>query len=253
MEMQRLIVGSGCGFGRRVGLGLVAVAASGLLGCLPGDVFFQLGAADMGPRFDFVIDDAPVGPPPDLVRPPDLVGYTVPPDPFVPGTRRLAIGLFYEGMSSDQVPIDDTITHFYIYSSTANVADDRRDAYEGYSSQVISVTGQQPWFGMGIHWDQARDLSVYQKGLHVALKSSSASMADVSLGINSPKQDSSTVKVSATAFGYTNDGKWHAFFVPLSALHGIDPTKIGAPLVITNGAAAVKAGDSLKIDDVYYE
>ena len=39
-------------------------------------------------------------------------------DALAPGEERLAIGLFYEGAATESWPIDDTDSHFYIYSNT---------------------------------------------------------------------------------------------------------------------------------------
>lgn len=233
----------------------VALLGLSLAGCVGGDVWVDLGP-DLTSRRDLtVVRD--LGPPGDLVSVPDLTGFAPPPDPYKPGTPRLSIGAFYEGGSSEAVPVDNNTSHVYIYPNGNSVvlADDSDDKLEGYQSQSLTVAGGLGWFGLGVHWDKARDLSAW-KTLHLALKSSSASMSDVTIGINSPMANPQTSKRSAKSYGYTNDGAWHSIAIPLAdfaaGAPALDAKQVAAPLVIVN-AGAVKDGDVVRIDDVYFE
>ena len=230
-------------------------AALGLFGCVGGDVTYDVGPVDaaVGHR-DFTVL---TGPPPDLTVLPDLYGFLVPADAYAPGTPRLSLGIFYDGGFSELIAIDNSTANFYVYSGTLGTIDsDRSDKAEGYFSSVLKVAGGLGWFGCGVQWTAAHDLSAY-KALHLALKSQSASMADVSIGMNSPTMASQTTKLSARNYGYKNDGAWHTLTIPLAdfakaAPSTFDPKRIGAPLIITN-AAAVQNGDVVRIDDVYLE
>jgi hypothetical protein len=235
----------------------MVVVALGLSGCVGGDLIVggDLGVADLSQKLDFVRGQG--GELPDLAVLPDLVGYQPPADPYKEGTPRLSIGLFYEGGFSSQVALGDG-SSFYVYPAgeTLDIKSDSADKVEGYTSSALNVAGGLGWFGCGVQWTDPHDLSAY-KALHLALKSSSSSMTDVVIGMNSPTMASPTAKLGARAYGYTNDGAWHSISIPLADFakaspNSIDPKRVGAPLVLLN-AGAVKNGDQVKVDDVYFE
>lgn len=237
-------------------LAVVAACSLGASPCVGEDVNVDLGPPDLAPRVDLAMPD--LAPPGDLTVLPDLLGYQAPPDPFQPGTPRLGIGAFYEGGASETVAIDNTTSHLYIYPSgnTLTVSDDKDVKAEGYVSQRCQVSGGLGWFGMGVHWDAARDLTKWRT-LHIALRSSAATMNDVVIGMNSPMQNPETAKLNAKNYGYTNDGAFHHLAIPLSDFAGVSPgalkaTQVMAPLVLLN-AGLVKDGDLLWVDDVYFE
>jgi len=167
-------------------------------------------------------------------------------DPFQEGDERLDIGLFYEGGSSEKVPIDDLTSHFYIYENTFNVAasDDR---VEGYVADSIEPTGNA-WWGGGVHWDSARDLSSWS-GLHLSVKTRDAAMVATQLGMTGGGTEG---HVSLSSLGLEPDGEWHTFDVSLQSFvdAGVDLSSVSVPLLILGEAAP--AGDALLIDDLYF-
>jgi len=167
-------------------------------------------------------------------------------DPFEAGDERLDIGLFYEGGSSEQVPIDDLTTHFYVYENTfsVGVSDDR---VEGYVADSIEPTGNAWWAG-GIHWDAARDLSHWTR-LHLSVKTRDAAMADFQLGMNGGGTEG---RVSLSSLGFAADGEWHTFNVSLQSFvdAGVDLSSVTVPLLIAGENSP--AGDALLIDDLYF-
>ena len=167
-------------------------------------------------------------------------------DPFEAGEQRLDIGLFYEGGSSEAVPIDDVSTHFYIYESTfaLGASDDR---VEGYIADSVETTGN-PWWGGGIHWDAARDLSKWSQ-LHLSVKTRDAAMVDVQVGMNGGGNEAA---VSLSSLGFSADGEWHTYNISLQGFidAGVDLTGVTVPLLLLGEGSP--AGDVLLIDDLYY-
>ena len=162
--------------------------------------------------------------------------------PLAEGEERLGIGVFYEGETTTNVPIDDTTTHFYVYESSFYVeADD--DRVEGYASDAIVLRGK-PWWGGGVHWDGARDLSGYDT-LHVALRTESLGSWD--LGINAGRE----ARVDVADHGLIADGDWHTLEIPLAAFatSGADLRQVTIPLLLVGEGGA--EGDTLWIDDLY--
>lgn len=167
-------------------------------------------------------------------------------DPFEDGDERLDIGLFYEGGSSEKVPIDDLTTHFYVYESTFNLAasDDR---VEGYVADSVEPTGNA-WWGGGVHWDSARDLSGWT-GLHLSVKTRDEAMAAVQIGMNGGDTEG---KVSLSSVGFEPDGEWHSLDVSLQSFAdaGVDLSSVTIPLLILGEGSP--AGDALLIDNLYF-
>jgi hypothetical protein len=180
------------------------------------------------------------------------------PIPYQPGSARLDVGSFYEGQSSQRIPIDAT-HHVYIYAAddsnpaatlTAALIPDP-DRIEGIWSTRVGLT-MQPWWGFGVHWDSAVDFAAW-KFLRVSLKSSDAAFADVAVAMNSAAGSTPmTVKLDAGAYGYKNDGAWHTLAIPIAdfAAGGLDVSQVIAPFVLTGGAGPPSA--ILKVDDLYF-
>ena len=158
--------------------------------------------------------------------------------------QSLNLGLFREGAADRSVPIDNARTHFWIYENTVRLADDA-DAVEGAQSHRLVHNGGD-WWGAGIHWEDARDLSDWTT-LHISLKASGAAFEDVQLRINSTENRSGAIDVRA--YGFRGDGQWHDLVIPLNAFAGADLSAVIAPLVFGGGGAA--AGVGLQIDAVY--
>lgn len=167
-------------------------------------------------------------------------------DPFEEGDERLAIGVFYEGGSSEEVPIDDATTHLYVYENTFSLgaSDDR---VEGYVSDALEHAGGE-WWGGGVHWDQPRDLSGWDT-LHFAVKSREASMESMTIGMTGGGTEA---RVSLVDFGFVADGTWHTIEVPLQSFvdGGADMSSVSVPL--TMGGEAAAAGDTAFLDDLYF-
>lgn len=186
----------------------------------------------------------PITDPPGAVEP--LPG----PEPWVEGEARLSLGIFYEGGYSDRVAIDGIGTHYYIYLGAGGELTYRQvtdtDRIEGTSSDRI-LHGGGPWWGGGVHWDAARDLTRWTR-LHVSLKSSSEAFASVQVGMGS---DGVAAQVDAADYGYVADGQWHSIVIPISDLteQGLALSAVVDPLVLGGGTGT--SADSLKVDNVY--
>jgi len=167
------------------------------------------------------------------------------PNPYQPGQRRLSVGAFYEGGASDVIPVDNMASNLYVYSDTVTLLPDP-DHIEGKTSTRATHAGQT-WWGFGVHWMMARDLSSWTT-LHVSLKSSDAAFAAVDVGMN----NANPVFVHAPDYGYANDDAWHSLAIPVAdfAAAGLDVTQVAAPFVLSGGAGS--GGEKLLIDDVYF-
>ena len=164
--------------------------------------------------------------------------------PLEDGETRLGIGVFYEGETTDAVPIDDTTTHFYVYESSFYVeADD--DRVEGYASDALVLRGK-PWWGGGVHWDTPRDLSAYDT-LHVALRTEALGSWD--LGMSAGRE----ARVDVADYGLEADGAWHTLQIPLSAFAaaGADLRQVTIPLLLVGEGG--DEGDAVWIDDLYLQ
>ena len=163
--------------------------------------------------------------------------------PLADGEARLGIGVFYEGATTDLVPIDDTTTHFYVYeASFGGAASD--DRVEGYASDELVLRGK-PWWGGGVHWDAPRDLRGYDT-LHVALKTESLGSWD--LGMTGVREG----RVDVADYGLVADGEWHILDIPLADLvrGGVDLSQVSLPLLLVGEGG--EEGDGVSIDDLYF-
>ena len=163
--------------------------------------------------------------------------------PLAEGEERLGIGVFYEGETTDIVPINDTTTHFYVYESCFGVAasDDR---VEGFASDELVLRGN-PWWGGGVHWDTPRDLRGYDT-LHVALKTESLGSWD--LGLKGVTEAS----VDVADYGLVTDDAWHTLEIPLADFvrGGADLSQVSIPLLLVGEGG--NEGDTVAIDDLYF-
>ena len=175
-------------------------------------------------------------------------------EPFTEGMERLSIGIFYEGPSSELIEVDDTTTHYYIYDDeftnevTYETYPDTEDRLEGYLSDVIVHAGGD-WWGGGVHWDTATDLSSWDL-LHLSLKTSDSGFSGTDVAIQS--SGGTEGKLTLSNYGFATDGEWHSLQIPLSdfSASGLDLTAITAPFVLV--AAGGTAGEELRIDEVYF-
>lgn len=204
--------------------------------------------------------------------------YLLGTDPYVPGEDRLGLGIFYEGGTSDGFPLaseqrctdNDELPEAYksllrcyfifeleLEPARPNVLqytqDTSRDRVEGAVSDRFTLTGT-PFWGGGILWDQATDLQFWST-LHVALKSSDPSFAQIDITMQSGPTGGATVGAArpATDYGYANDGEWHVLEIPLGdfAARGVDLSQVRAPFIL--GGTGNTAGDTLLVDELYLE
>ena len=170
------------------------------------------------------------------------------PNPFVPGTPRLYLGAFYEGEATNEVLINDVDTHYYIFENSY-AQETSSERVEGRLSDVFILNGTAFWGG-GLIWDVARDLSRWTT-MYISFKSESESFADLPIIVQSEVGgavvDSS---VSATDYGYVNDGQWHSLRIPLSDFGGFASGTTRAPLILS--APGGTGGDMLFVDDFYF-
>lgn len=212
--------------------------------------FFMILNIAVGGSFLGAPDDTTVFPQRmliDYIRVYALDDVPLPPPPVFGADDRLSVGIFYEGPARQGVPIDDARTHFYIYENTFALRAELGDRREGDLSDRLVHSGG-PWWGGGVHWDDARDLSGWGR-LHISLKSADAGYAGLQLGMNSPGDRQGLV--SLAAYGFRPDGQWHDLEIPLAdfVAAGADLTAIIAPVVFVGGAG--QAGESVLVDGVY--
>lgn len=176
------------------------------------------------------------------------------PSPYVPGTRRLAFGLFYEGGASETLLIDDATRHYYIFGLEGSGAPTyaqqaSSDRVEGLHADELTFTGTA-WWGGGIIWDTPTDLTSWTS-LHVSLASSDAGLASISLRLTSGAGTPATATVEASAYGWKNDGAWHHLVIPLADFrsHGAELDKVRGPFLI--GGVGAKTGERLRVDALY--
>ncbi len=176
------------------------------------------------------------------------------PFPYMPGTKRLSFGIFYESGSSDVLPIDN---YFIFSSSYATVPSD--DRVEGLQADELDFTGATFWGG-GVFWDKPTSMTAWTK-LHVSLKSADPGLQKIALRTlyfgPAPGNQEQTVELSANDYGYVNDGQWHSLTVPLAdfVAKGLNLARMRSPFTIGNqtGGATAKVGETLRLDDVYAE
>ena len=169
------------------------------------------------------------------------------PDPYVEGERRLDLGLYYEGGSSERVEINDVDTHYYIYEATYTEKVELQDVVEGREAAKLEV-GEKGWLGGGLTWDSPRDLSGWGV-LALSLRSGDPGLAGLALHM----QAGAEAIRPLVDYGWAPDGQWHHLRVPLTdfAAAGANLSAVTGPYVLI--AAGVSPGESLTIDDLYIE
>ncbi len=107
-------------------------------------------------------------------------------------------------------------------------------------------------------WDTPTDLSSWTT-LHVSLKSSDPGMAEVEVRVlhGAAPAGPITVGLRGTRYGWVNDGEWHHLAIPLAdfTAAGVALSRCRGPLGFgsPNGAPAMHAGETLLLDNFYYE
>lgn len=191
----------------------------------------------------------PTYPSDDALSVDDTGGPSLPegPDPYEEGEERLSLGLYYESGHSELIEINDVDAHYYIYETTYTEGVDLQDVVEGRESAVISH-GALPWFGGGVTWDVARDLSSWTT-LYVSLRSGDAGMETLNLHFTGGGTEA---VVAMADYGWVPDGQWHHLAVPLADLadQGADLSQTTAPYVLIGEGGA--EGETLKVDNLYF-
>ncbi|HYO71700.1 MAG TPA: hypothetical protein VEU33_37045 [Archangium sp.] len=169
------------------------------------------------------------------------------PFPYQTGQRRLSVG-FYEGGRSDDIAVDDTTTHVYLYGNTV-ILEPSSTRVEGKSADLV-VRASKDWLGFGVHWNATRDLRTW-KTMHVSLRSSAPGFAQVEVGMSDDTHD---VKLDAKKYGYMNDDEWHHLSIPLADFTAsglnLNLSAIDAPFQFGAGAGA--PADKLLLDNLYF-
>lgn len=183
-------------------------------------------------------------------------------DRFLPGQKRLNLGIFYEGGFSEIIalgpegpcnedPHSRPLRCYFIFETEAEelqyTQDTTSDRVEGLLADRFTLTGT-PFWGGGIIWDEPEDLSRWTT-LAVALKSSDASFSNVTISMQWGAEVVLGDGVPASDYGYTNDGAWHVLRIPLADFEGLDRGNVRAPFIL--GGTGNTAGDQLLVDEVY--
>ena len=169
------------------------------------------------------------------------------PDPFQEGEKRLDLGLYYEGGSSERVEINDVDTHYYIYEATYSEKVELQDIVEGREAAKLEVN-DKGWLGGGLTWDSPRDLSGWGV-LAISLRSGDPGLTELALHM----QAGAEAVLPLAGYGWTPDGQWHHLRVPMAdfAAGGANLSAVTGPYVLIGAGGA--QGDTLTIDDLYIE
>ena len=176
-------------------------------------------------------------------------GIPAGPDPYEEGDERLSVGLFYEGGSSQVIEIDDTTRHYYIYSNTYTQSSDTSVLVEGRESAKLTH-GSVGWFGGGLTWDVAEDLSAWTT-MHVSVRSRSSDFEAMNIHMSSNGGAQEGI-LSVTDYGFVADGAWHHLSIPLSDFvgEGVVLSAINSPFVFVGAGGS--DGSELWMDNLYF-
>ena len=148
------------------------------------------------------------------------------------------------------IAVDDVDVFFYVWEDTFSAIQNFEEPAEGLYSLEWFSKGRG-WWGGGIHHTTGSfDISMYNT-LHLAMRSSSAEMADITVGMVSV-DSTSDATVQAADYGWTADGTWHTIEIPLADFEaaGAELTAIETPLFLV-GENATTEGESIWFDDIY--
>jgi hypothetical protein len=187
------------------------------------------------------------------------------PTPFDPSQPRLNFGGI-EGRSTESIQTDGASRFFFLFDTAGDgsgaftvFADSSTDRIEGFVSLLLEHQGTGFW-GAGFFWYIAEDISEYEN-LYISAKSSDPAFADFDIRVQSgadrppnPEDDEVTeASVSASAYGYVNDGEWHNLVIPVADFEaqGVDFRRIRSPAFFNGGAG--ESGEALRLDNIFYE
>ena len=187
------------------------------------------------------------------------------PDPYEDGDSRLSLGVFYEGGYSDLIPVDDETSFFYIWiteftSLPTYTQTPTTDRVEGNVADEITA-GEHGWFGGGVSWNIAKDMSAWTT-LFVSVKSESEALSGMQVGMGGALDLSGGCSGNATRqnfvdltdYGFLTDGEWHHLEIPISDLTVcMNVEQVAEPfMLLTAGLSASDAGATVLIDNVYF-
>ena len=170
------------------------------------------------------------------------------PTPYVPGTKRLSISIFYEGAYSDILILDEVQRHFYVYEGTFSILDETNIVREGVRADAFNPLGG-PWWAGGVTWDNPEDLSSWNT-LHVSFWSEDESHNSTQLEFEG---GGVSRRLNLSDYGFVADGEWYDLEIPMSDIAdtGVDITAITRPFVLAG--AETPLGAMLVVDNLYFE
>ncbi len=187
------------------------------------------------------------------------------PNPYQEGDERLSLGMFYEGGYSTEIPVDEQTSFFYIWvqegTDTPTFSQSpTTDAVEGNLADEITA-GALGWFGGGVSWNVAKDLSVW-KTMHISVQSEDSVMEDLEIGIGGQTSSEGSCSGVGTRqnwetisdHGFVADGEWYHLEIPLDDLDlCLDLSQVIEPfMILTSGLSAEDAGSQVVLDNLYF-
>lgn len=194
-------------------------------------------------------------------------GFLAGTDPFVEGEQRLSIGL-YEGPRTREIAIGQGIRNLFSFDivgdGTGDLTIGGADTFDRVEGRVAAelVHGGFGFWGLGVLYQEQGDNNFLRGGsedlsdwrvLHLALKSSDAAFADIDITMQSGLGAANVAgTVSASDYGYVNDGQWHPIDVPLSDFEaqGVLLSDVTAPFIL--GGLSGLPGETFILDEVYF-
>lgn len=166
-------------------------------------------------------------------------GFLQGPVPYVEGVDRLSFGIFYEGQASETQQFED----YFIYESTytQTVSDDR---VEGLTSDMLVVTGAQLWWGGGLEWRSAKDLSGWTT-MRVSFLADDELFEDMAIEMFG----GSAGRARPADYGFVADGEWHTLAIPLTDFENVSLAAVTSPARFVADVGTPDA--ELLIDDLY--
>lgn len=187
------------------------------------------------------------------------------PDPFEEGEARLSLGVFYEGGYSEVIPVDEESSYFYIWitedtSSPTFTQTPTTDRIEGNVADEVTA-GEYGWFGGGVSWTTATDMSVWNT-MHLSIKSSDEALSVLQVGVGGYWKSGGSCVGSGTkqnwvdlsAYGFVTNGEWHHLTIPLDDLNFcLDMTQLVEPFsLLASGLSSNDAGAQFILDNLYF-
>ena len=186
-------------------------------------------------------------------------------DPYEDGEERLSLGIFYEGDFSEEIPVDDQVSVFNVWVvegtdiptfSTAPSA----DAVEGLVSNQI-MASDAGWFGGGIAWTEAKDLSKWDT-LHISARSEEEALANFQIGMGGQYAQGGSCTESGSRqnwryledYGFVPDGEWHHLEIPVYDFTiCLDIEAVSEPFnLLMAPLSSEDAGKSIFLDKLFF-